>query len=73
MTLLPLLRLAVPAPRRQSKGRWQLWAAANVSSNEWVMGAGGVVTRPAVTGASVCNIAVLLLNITQYSGVMTGG
>ena len=70
MTLLPLLRLAVPAPRRQSRGRWQLWAAANVSSNEWGLVV-VVVTRPAVTGASVCNIAVL--SITQYSGVKAGG
>ena len=70
MTLLPLLRLAVPAPRRQPMGRWQLWAAANIRSNECVMGAGGVVTRPAVPGASVCNIAVV--SITQYSGVKAG-
>ena len=69
MTLLPLLRLAVPAPRRQPRGRWQLWAALNVRSNEWVMGL--VVTRPAVTGASVCNIAVV--SITQYSGVKADG
>ena len=30
MTLLSLLRLAVPAPRRQPRGRWQLWAALNI-------------------------------------------
>ena len=48
-----------------------IWAALNVRSNEWVMGL--VVTRPAVPGASVCNIAVLSLSITQYSGVMAGG
>ena len=63
MTLLSLLRLAVPAPRIQPRGCWQLWAALNIHSL--------VVTRPAVPGASVCNIAVL--SITQYSGVKAGG
>jgi len=32
---------------------------------------GLVVTRPAVPGASVCNIAVV--SITQYSGVKADG
>ena len=34
MTLLSLLRLAVPAPRRQPRGCWQLWDALNIHSNE---------------------------------------
>jgi len=71
MTLLPLLswQCLHPGDNQGAGGSYGLWAALNVRSNEWVMGL--VVTRPAVPGASVCNIAVV--SITQYSGVKADG